>query len=89
MLEENFWRAIRWGLPGELIDFDRGEPVPARARIEALIDWVMPVAEEIGAAPFLSVPTANSAERQRARWQDGATLAQIYAMEGIAGERIG
>jgi carboxylate-amine ligase len=89
MLEENFWRAIRWGLPGELIDFDRGEPVPARARIEALIDWVMPVAEETGAAPFLSVPTANSAERQRARWQDGATLEQIYAMEGIAGERIG
>jgi carboxylate-amine ligase len=89
MLEENFWRAIRWGLPGELIDFDRGEPVPARARIEALIEWVMPVAEETGVAPFLSVPTANSAERQRARWQDGATLEQIYAMEGIAGERIG
>ena len=89
MLEENMWRAIRWGLPGELIDFERGEPVPARARIEALIEWVLPVAEETGAAPFLAVPTANSAERQQARWQDGATLEQIYAMEGIAGERIG
>ena len=89
MLEENLWRAIRWGLPGELLDFDRGEPVPARARIEALIEWVMPVAEETGAAPFLAVPAANSAERQQARWQDGATLEQIYAMEGIAGERIG
>jgi carboxylate-amine ligase len=89
MLEENLWRAIRWGLSGELLDFDRGEPVPARARIEALIDWVLPVAEETGAAPFLAVPAANSAERQQARWQDGATLEQIYAMEGIAGERIG
>ncbi len=89
LLEENMWRAIRWGLPGELIDFDRGEAVPARARIEALIDWVAPVADEIGAAAFLAIPAANSAERQRARWQDGATLAQIYAMEGIAGERIG
>jgi carboxylate-amine ligase len=89
MLEENLWRAIRWGLAGELLDFDRGEPVPARARIEALIEWVMPVAEETGAAPFLAVPAANSAERQQSRWQDGATLEQIYAMEGIAGERIG
>ena len=89
MLEENLWRAIRWGLAGELLDFGRGEAVPARARIEALVDWVTPVAEETGAAPFLAVPAANSAERQQARWQDGATLEQIYAMEGIAGERIG
>src|SRR5579862_685842 len=89
MLEENLWRAIRWGLPGELLDFAIGEPVPARARLEALIEWVMPVAEETGAAPFLAVPAANSAERQRARWQDGATLEEIYATEGAAGERIG
>ena len=56
--------------------------MPARARIEALIEWVAPVAEEIGAAPFLAVPAANAAERQRARWQDGATLEQIYARKG-------
>ncbi len=94
MLEENFWRAIRYGLAGELIDFDRGEPVPTRARLEALIEWVGPVAVETGAAPFLAVPAANSAERQKARWQNGATLEQIYATEGQAtqgkaGERIG
>ncbi len=94
MLEENLWRAIRYGLAGELIDFDRGEPVPTRARLEALIEWVGPVAEETGAAPFLAVPAANSAERQMARWQDGATLEQIYATEGQAkqgkaGERVG
>jgi carboxylate-amine ligase len=89
LLEENFWRAIRYGLPGELIDFERGEPVPARARIEQLIEWVSPVAEETGAAQFLAVPAANSAERQRARWQDGASLEEVYATEGAAGERIG
>ena len=83
MLEENLWRAIRYGLSGELIDFDRGEPVPTRARLEALIEWVAPVAEETGAAPFLAVPAANSAERQQARWQDGATLEEIYATEGL------
>ena len=89
LLEENLWRAIRYGLAGELIDFGRGEPVPARARIEALIDWVAPVAEEIGAAPYLAVPAANAAERQQARWQDGATLEEIYAEQVRAGERIG
>ena len=89
MLEENLWRAIRYGLSGELLDFDLGEPVPARARIEALIEWVAPVAEETGAAPFLALTAANSAERQQARRQDGATLEEIYATEGMAGERVG
>src|ERR671924_500511 len=32
MLEENLWRALRWGLSGELIDLERGETIPARAR---------------------------------------------------------
>jgi carboxylate-amine ligase len=88
LLEENLWRAIRYGLPGELIDFDLGEPVPARARLEALLEWVAPVAEEIGAAPFLAVPGANATERQLARWAEGATLREIYGEQVGAGERI-
>src|SRR6188508_2595727 len=47
LLEENLWRAIRYGLSGELIDLERREVVPARARIEQLIDWVQPVADEL------------------------------------------
>src|SRR5438552_364392 len=46
LLEENFWRAIRYGLAGELIDLERGESIPARARLEQLVEWVQPVAEE-------------------------------------------
>src|SRR5919197_2643393 len=53
LIEENLWRAIRYGLSGGLIDFERGEVVPTRARIEALIEWVLPMAEEIGAASYL------------------------------------
>lgn len=79
LLEENLWRAIRYGLSGELIDFDRGEAVPARARLEALVEWVAPVAEEIGAAASLAVPEANAAERQRARHEEGASLEEVYA----------
>jgi carboxylate-amine ligase len=79
LIEENLWRASRYGLSGELIDFRRYEVVPARARVEALADWVMPVAEELGAAPYIAIPAANAAERQRARYDDGATLEEIYA----------
>src|SRR5947208_10902121 len=67
LLEENFWRAIRYGLSGELIDFESGESIPARARLEQLVEWVQPVAEELGAAPWLTIPERNAAERQIAR----------------------
>jgi carboxylate-amine ligase len=89
LIEENFWRAIRWGLPGELIDFDRGESIPARQRIEELIEWVLPVAEEIGAAPYLAVPDQNAAERQIERFQAGASLEEIYAEQVRSTETIG
>jgi glutamate---cysteine ligase / carboxylate-amine ligase len=79
LLEENFWRAIRHGLTDGLIDFERGEVVPARARIEALIEWVQPVAEEIGAAPFLAVPEANASERQYARLEELGSPRDVFA----------
>jgi glutamate---cysteine ligase / carboxylate-amine ligase len=89
LIEENLWRAIRYGLSGELIDFDRGEAVPARARLEQLVEWVLPAAEEIGAAPFLNVPSANSAERQIARLAEGATMQEIYAEQVLEREVVG
>ena len=79
LLAENLWRAIRWGLSGELIDFERGEAVPARARLESLIEWVLPVAEELGVASQLAVPVQNAAERQYARLEEGLTPREIYA----------
>jgi len=89
LLEENLWRAIRWGLGGEVLDFDRGEPVATRARLEQLLDWVAPVADEIGAAPYLAIPERNAAERQIARVEEGATLEEVYAEQVRAGEPIG
>jgi glutamate---cysteine ligase / carboxylate-amine ligase len=79
LIEENFWRAIRFGLAGDFIDLESGELVEKRRRIEQLIEWVQPVADEIGAAPYLAVPAANAAERQIARYEEGATLEEIYA----------
>src|SRR5437660_4653056 len=79
LIEENMWRAIRYGLTDGLIDFERGEVVPARARIEALIEWVLPVAAEIGAAPYLTVPEVNSAERQYARLEELGSHRDVFA----------
>ena len=79
LLEENMWRAIRWGLSGELIDLERGEAVPARERIDSLFEWVLPVAEELGVASQLAIPVQNAAERQYARLEEGLTPREIYA----------
>ena len=79
LIEENTWRAIRYGLSGDFIDLARVDVLPTRARLERLLDWVAPVAEEIGAAPYLAIPERNAAERQIARFEEGATLTEIYA----------
>jgi glutamate---cysteine ligase / carboxylate-amine ligase len=72
--------AIRYGLSGELIDLERGGAVvDARARIERLVEWVLPVADEIGATPWLRIPERNAAERQIARRREGASFEEIYA----------
>jgi len=79
LIEENLWRAIRYGLSGELIDLATGETRPARAHLERLVEWVLPMAEELGCAEQLTIPAANAAERQIARHAEGAGLQEIYA----------
>jgi carboxylate-amine ligase len=79
LVEENLWRAIRYGLSGELIDLATGDVRPARAHLERLVEWVHPVADELGVASYLSIPSANAAERQIARHAEGASLEEIYA----------
>jgi carboxylate-amine ligase len=89
MIEENLWRAIRWGLSGEMIDLTTGEVRSTRAALEELIEWVMPVAEELGAAQYLAVTEHNSAERQIARLEEGASLYEIYDELVKGPERVG
>ncbi|MGZ4359917.1 MAG: carboxylate-amine ligase [Gaiellaceae bacterium] len=79
LIEENLWRAIRYGLAGEMIDLATGDVRSTRAAVEELIEWVMPLAEELGVASLLSIPAANAAERQIARYDQGVALREIYA----------
>ena len=67
LIEENFWRAIRWGMSGELIDLATGVVMPARARVEALVDEVSEVAAELGIAPHLGALAEPSAAEVYAR----------------------
>ena len=89
LIEENLWRATRHGLSGSLIDLADGTVAPARDALERLVEWVGPAAEEVGAATHLAVPAANAAERQIARFEEGATLREIYAEQVATREAVG
>jgi glutamate---cysteine ligase / carboxylate-amine ligase len=88
LIEENLWRAIRHGLSGELIDFDTGDVRPARAALESLLEWVYPVAEELGATSSLAVPAVTPAERQISRFEAGETMEAVYAQEVLEAVRV-
>ena len=77
LIEENMWRAIRYGLDGRLIDLDRAEEYPARQAIERLLAWTAPVRGELGIEPVF--PDQNGAQRQRRMMQDGATREEVFA----------
>jgi hypothetical protein len=65
----------------------RGEAIPARARLEQLLEWVAPVAEEIGAAPFLACPSERrrAADRPARRGRDaGRDLRRAGAARGAS-----
>jgi hypothetical protein len=49
LIEENKWRAVRYGLDGKLIDFGKEEELPARELIRELIEWFIDdVVDELG-----------------------------------------
>jgi carboxylate-amine ligase len=77
LLEENMWRAIRYGLDGELLDLHRGESYPARHAIDRLLAWTQGVRGELGID--VQLPEANGAQRQRALLEQGMSLTEAYA----------
>ena len=88
LLEENFWRATRYGLSESFIDLSSGEVLPTRKRIESLIDWIGPMAEELGIASVLAVPEQNAAERQIAAYEAGESIDAVYAREVLEPVRV-
>ncbi|HEV3002685.1 MAG TPA: YbdK family carboxylate-amine ligase [Solirubrobacteraceae bacterium] len=78
LIEENLWRAIRFGMDGRLLDLERGEEVDARAALERLLAWSAPARADHG-IPDPAFPERNSAQRQRALVAEGLSPREVYA----------
>jgi glutamate---cysteine ligase / carboxylate-amine ligase len=79
LVEENFWRAIRYGLDGRLIDLVRVEEFPAAAVADRLLAWTAPARAQLGIEP--AIPDENGAQRQRRAVEQGATMEEVFAAE--------
>jgi carboxylate-amine ligase len=77
MIEENMWRAIRFGLDGRLIDLQGAAEYPARDVVDRLAAWTEPIRSELGID--LAFPERNGAQRQRRMIDAGAGREEVFA----------
>jgi glutamate---cysteine ligase / carboxylate-amine ligase len=77
LIEENMWRAIRYGLDGKMVDLERAEEYPATEIVERLAAWTEPVRGELGVE--LAFPERNGAQRARAMIDAGASREEVFA----------
>jgi len=75
-IEENLWRAIRYGMDGEMIDFRERRLVPTRSVLEGLFAWTEPARRALGVE--VELPEQNGAQRAYARFAEGAPIEEIY-----------
>lgn len=74
VIEENKWRAVRYGLDGKLIDFGKQEELPTRDLIRELIEWFIgDVVDELGSRKeveyaYRILEGGSSADRQLATY---------------------
>jgi carboxylate-amine ligase len=55
LIQENKWRAVRWGLDGKMLDLGKKKEVDARALIFELLSFVDDVVDDIGAREEIAV----------------------------------
>jgi glutamate---cysteine ligase / carboxylate-amine ligase len=77
LVEENLWRAIRYGLDGRLIDLERQQEYPAAEAGARLLEWTAPIRAERHIEP--SLPELNGAQRQRRLIESGAAMGEVFA----------
>ncbi len=70
LIEENKWRAVRYGLDGKLLDLGKQKEVPVRELIHEMIDWFLrDVIDELGTRKEIEyaykiLESGSSADRQ-------------------------
>jgi len=83
LVQENKWRAVRYGLDGRLIDFGRQEELPARQLIRELVEWfVDDVVDELGTRAeveyaYRILEEGSSADRQLATYRQAGNLEAV------------
>jgi len=96
LIEENKWRAMRYGLDSEVIDFVQGRCLTMRESINELLDFVDHVADDLGSRreidhlrKLLEDPRGTGADRQIAIYQQTGSLQAVteflmrQTMEGL------
>src|ERR1700716_3686938 len=82
LIEENKWRAARWGIDGKLIDFGRRREVPMRELAIELLEFVDDVVDELGSRREVEyvrtiLAEGTSAERQVQIYRDTGDLREV------------
>jgi carboxylate-amine ligase len=82
LLDENRWRASRYGLDGKLIDFGKAQEVDTRSLIEELLELVDPELDDFGSRKEVSyvrhiLKHGTGADRQLAVWQKTRDLRAV------------
>jgi carboxylate-amine ligase len=85
LIEENLWRAIRYGLDGKMIDIERLEEFPAAALTDRLMAWTGPARAALGID--VALPGQNGAQRQRDALGRGMSQREIFSAEVMAAQR--
>jgi carboxylate-amine ligase len=96
LVEENKWRAVRYGLDGKLIDLGKSRELPARELIRELLEWFIgDVVDELGSRKeveyaFRILAEGTSADRQIETWRQTGDLKAVVdqlveeTAEGVA-----
>ncbi|MDZ4673203.1 MAG: carboxylate-amine ligase [Gemmatimonadota bacterium] len=83
LIEENKWRAVRYGLDGKLIDFGKQEEFPARDLIAEMVEWFLgDVVDELGSRKEVEyairiLGEGTSADRQMAEFKRTGDLKSV------------
>jgi glutamate---cysteine ligase / carboxylate-amine ligase len=81
LIAENKWRAVRYGLDGDLIDLEHDTERPARDAVAALVDLARPAAARLGCRTELDEIEricrrgTGADEQRRVHAEDGGLLA--------------
>lgn len=82
LLNENKWRASRYGIDGYLIDFGKEEEVNTRALIYELLNFVDPVVDQLGSRHRIDyvhkiLEQGTGADRQIAVYEQTKNLSEV------------